>query len=215
MAEYGKGTTYTRLNDPELRKLRALMILQTRVQGTSLPDLATKFNVSEHTIRNEIDYAKREGLVAQFEDQVIEQLVPKAIAAFKTALENGDTTVATEVLKGMGILRKPSDRPVLRPEAAAPAEDSLEIHIKRISKGGNKLENPHSQQRRIASGPAGFIDAGRDGEDAAERLPIIEASVVPNRGEGREADSQRTVDGANNAPRLRPEPPAPPAGDGA
>lgn len=143
------ATKHTRLNDPDLRRARALLIIEHRIRGNSIAETARHFGVHPNTIVNEIDYAKRNNLIQKFEDQCIEELVPVAIQAMRTALSNGDVDAAKEVLKGLGVFRKPSSKPLLKPEAEAPAEDSLEIYVKRISKGELDAQ---SQSRTVGSG---------------------------------------------------------------
>lgn len=114
-----------------------------RIRGKSYKDIAAEFNVSEDTVERTLNYAKRAGLVAQFEDQILEELVPAAIENFKTAMQNGDTQVALEVFKGTGLLLRPQER--AKPTIAdGDGDEDLEVYIRRIRGGtpGHQLAEP-------------------------------------------------------------------------
>lgn len=116
----------------QLRRARALKIIQTMITNSDMSraQIGKLFNVSGNTIRNEIDWAQRQGLIADYEDALLNDLVPKALKAFRTALDNGDAQVALEVLKGTGLLRKQTDKSFTNPTPQV-AEESLELYVKR------------------------------------------------------------------------------------
>lgn len=179
----------TNIKDEALRRARALMIIKGRIHSQSNKSLAKEFNVSEATIATEIDWAKRKGLVASFEDQVLESLVPEAINVFKNALANNDTQAALEVLKGTGILRKPSDKSsYVQP---VQEEESLEIHIKRISVPG--LSGPSRQSPALSSGGATAFDPTGFLEGAVIGPPALAERVGPGSSEGGTQDAQISV----------------------
>jgi hypothetical protein len=126
----------SRLAQPNLRKLRALAILQRRMANTSLAEIGREFNVTATTVAKEIQWAERQGLLESYEQQILAELVPDSIKAVKTALKDGNVKAAIEVLKGTGLLgAKPAQQ-------AAPADgggESLEIYVRKI--GGEK---PHA-----------------------------------------------------------------------
>lgn len=118
-------------------------MIALRIRGQSYKNIATEFNVSEDTVERTLNYAKRAGLVAQFEDQILEELVPAAIENFKTAMQNGDTQVALEVFKGTGLLLRPQER--AKPAIAdSDGDEDLEVYIRRIRGGtpGHSLTEP-------------------------------------------------------------------------
>jgi hypothetical protein len=124
------------LRDLDLRRVRALAIINRKIVGAmSSKSIAAEFNLSSNTVENEIDWAKRQGLVASYEDQLLNELVPAAIAAFKVALANNDAQVALEVLKGAGLLRKQNANPIATPPPSV-QEETLEIYMKRRSVSG-------------------------------------------------------------------------------
>lgn len=113
-----------------LYRIRSLRMLEAKIMtGASTALIAKQFNVSPVTVARSLDYAARAGLVAGFEDQILSALVPLAVTAFQKALTAGDTTVALEVLKGTGLLKKQVDKPTV--SLGDPGE-SLEIYIRKI-----------------------------------------------------------------------------------
>lgn len=166
-----------RLQDPALRRLRAMRFIEGRLHNMSIGEIAAEFNLSEKTISREIDWAKRHNLVADYEEQILGNLVPKAIKAFEIALDAGDAQAALEVLKGTGLLRKPSTKPLTAPESQ---EDSLEIHIKKITGKGSD-----ATKRALKAAGESSADVRRVLENSTSSPQVIEASLVEARDENR------------------------------
>lgn len=129
---------HTYIFDPQLKRARALLMVAARVKGRSYKQIAAEFNVSEHTVQRQLDFAKRAGLIVDFEDQILQELVPAAISQIKSAIQNGDTQSAFEILKGAGLGLKPSER--VAPKNAPlggelPEGETLEVYIRRIREG--------------------------------------------------------------------------------
>jgi hypothetical protein len=165
-----------RLQDPALRKARALLMVERKLHNTTLADIGREFNVTETTVARELQYAKRAGLLQKYEEQILDELVPLAIAAYKTALAKGDTTVADKVFKGLGFLLPPQEREQI--PAAPEGGDTLEFYVRR------KLGN----QQPARGLPAASAEAVVDGsvlEGALAGAAEIEAPVGPARDEGR------------------------------
>jgi hypothetical protein len=122
-----------------MKNLRALKMVEMKVmQSASTEEIAAAFNVNASTVRRQLDYANRAGLVADYEDQILQGLVPLAITAFKDALAKGDSQVALEVLKGTGLLKKQTDKP-----ATPQGDESLEIYIRKIRGSGSHGSTAH------------------------------------------------------------------------
>lgn len=139
-------------------------MMALRIRGKGYRDIAAEFNVSEDTVERTLNYAKRAGLVAQFEDQILQELVPAAIESFKTAMQNGDTQVALEVFKGTGFLLRPQER--AKPLVTdGDGDEDLEVYIRRIRGGtpGHSLSD--------TAVPAGALDA--------RHLPTVAAHTDP------------------------------------
>lgn len=157
----------------------------------------------------EINWAKRQNLIADAEDQLLEKLVPKALKAFETALDNNDTQAALELFKGLNIFRKQSVKPIDRP-APEVQEESLEFHIKRISKGGATANLPggtgHSPARgQIAAAGAASVDKGSllEGVIVERSTEESASSVVPDGDENRTANPESSVGAPANGAGLQ------------
>lgn len=122
------------LKDPDLRRARAIQMLALRVKGFSVREIAAQYKVHPITVERTLTYAKQARLMADYEDQILRELVPEAITAFKTALQGGDTQVALEVFKGMGLMLKPNERAKVAPDTASAADD-LDAYIHTLRGG--------------------------------------------------------------------------------
>lgn len=162
--------------------------------------VAKEFHVSTKTIEREIDWAKRQGLVATYEDQILNELVPEAIGAFRKALANGDAQVALEVLKGTGLLRKQSDKSMITPPPQV-EEETLEVYTmkrKRVQGGTfnaqQRITGTNGARHALpAAGESGAND-GSLSEDSYARPAAIEAELVETGDESRETNDLQRVD---------------------
>lgn len=98
---------------PQVKRLRAMQMLEMRVSGKKIVDIAKHFNCSDDTVARTLDWAAREGLIQDAEEKILQGLVPAAIAVYEKALKEGDTFVAKDIL---GHLAKISDRVAQRQE---------------------------------------------------------------------------------------------------
>lgn len=90
-----------------MRRTRALMIVQQKLtSGKTDADLAKDFHISTTTLKRSLTLARNEGLIQKFEDSLLSNLVPTALAACQAAMESGDAQTAIEILKGTGLLKK-------------------------------------------------------------------------------------------------------------
>lgn len=84
-----KGRTVIR--DPDLRRLRALKMLEMKVtKSATYADIAKEFGVNEQTVLRTFNWAKKAKLLAQLEDKLLENLLPSAATAVEQALKDGD-----------------------------------------------------------------------------------------------------------------------------
>jgi hypothetical protein len=112
------------VNESPLYRLRALQMIQLRLRGKSLVAIGKEFGVSEQTVRRSLNWAERTGLVESFEDQILQELVPEAMKTIKAAIQGNNVDAALEVFKGVGLLKKHSDKTVT-PGAAENLDDYL------------------------------------------------------------------------------------------
>lgn len=96
--------------------------------GLKQTEIAKQLGCHRSTVYKLLDYAQKAGLIAQYEDQILQALVPKAIQALEKALDEGNFEVAQKMLAGMGIYKRPAER---RDGAAESAEMSVEMYLQR------------------------------------------------------------------------------------
>ncbi len=94
--KYGR----TRLIDPQLRRLRALKMIEARINGATRGELEAQFKISKATVDRELTWAQKAGLVANAEDKILKDLVPLAHEAIKEALVNGNADIALKIFEG-------------------------------------------------------------------------------------------------------------------
>lgn len=127
----------TPLRDPDIRRLRALAMLQRRLAGLSRSDIAAEFGCVVTTVDKEMDWARKQGLLVSYENKILEDLVPDAIKTVRAAVSNGDVKAALEVLKGTGLLTaKPQ-----APAAPQPEAETLEGYIRISRPVGGELDS--------------------------------------------------------------------------
>lgn len=121
-----EGKTIYRNDDA--RKVRAAAILSRRVFGSTNTAIGQEFGISPDTVKRELQYAAKVGLVEKAEEEILKDLVPLAVDAYRKALNEGDLFVAKDVLWGMGVLKKTQERPA---QGSNPTGDlTLEAYLK-------------------------------------------------------------------------------------
>lgn len=168
----------TAVYDPQLRKLRALMMVQFRVRNNaSIADVAKEFGVSEKTVHRTMAWVKKAGLIAEMEDKILTELMPEAHKAIKAALQDDEHKqeagkLGIELFKGIvpGFKKAHNAGPVAQ-------VNELERYLDEIrSESGN------------------IIDGEVEGSDV-RALPTAETSHAPQgdvESAGGDADGDRT-----------------------
>lgn len=130
-----KGST--KLADPDLRRLRALMMLDYKLKNNATDAaVAAHFNVSLNTVRRALSHAKRAELVVEYEDKLMSELMPKAHAAILEALQDPDQAsterakIALQLFKGVMPGFKKS-----APQAPGAALNELDSYIEQYRTG--------------------------------------------------------------------------------
>lgn len=151
------------IREPDQRRLRALMMLEYRVKNAaSYHDLAKEFGVSVDTAKRTLSWARKAGLVVDAEDRILQDLVPLAHNAIKTALEAGDAKIALEIFKGIlpsfnGKAQKPTT-------STTTTGDDLNAYINELRGSPGVVEGETVPQRTLpaaaeAAPPAGVSAA--------------------------------------------------------
>lgn len=101
-----------RINDKELQKAQATLMIARRLTGHSAQQIADEFGMSRETVNERLKLAKQMQLIQDYRDSVINDLVPMAIDAFKMLLAEGNYDAARDVLQGLGVVPKPGSQSV-------------------------------------------------------------------------------------------------------
>lgn len=151
-------------------------MIAMRIQNWSVDQIAAHFDLTRKTVDETMDWAEKEGIIAEFEEQLIKDLVPLAIGAYKKVLsdkDNPNMQAARDVLMGAGILKKQSERP------SAPAEPMDEVQIW-MMKRQRKLEGSNA----AGIGPGGGTtqiggEQARISGQIAQSHDVLDADVIP------------------------------------
>lgn len=150
-----------------LRRIHALAIL-TRKLTTALTnaELATEFQCAESSINRNLRFAMDNNLLKSLETRLIDELMPLAHSAIVEALKNNDSSVALELFKGVGLLKKHVQQQVTDTPTTS---DDLEVYIR--------------QKRQPSLPPSGAPDVpllSPVGHLQLPGLPQIETSLREN-----------------------------------
>lgn len=143
----------------DIRRVRAKLMLQDKVLGMSYKEIAAKWKLSLSTIERELYWGRQQGVLQDYEDQININLMPDVIKNLHAAVLNGDTHVALEIAKGMGVLKKQRSN---EPPQEKDDEESLEYYMKVTKKGRSSNEVPPAiaaQSADNGSPEADVIDA--------------------------------------------------------
>lgn len=169
------------MKDPQFKRARNLLILNDFLHGFTKKQLAEKFRVSDTTIGRALDWVKRAGLVTQFEDRILQELVPESIETFKRVLKKDDqlaADVARDVFKGVGLLLKPQEKA----QAPTGEGEDLEIYIRKI----RRTPEEESRDTRFKPGHNAQLAAARANE-------IVQGSVIEDSADGGDEASAQEV----------------------
>jgi hypothetical protein len=185
------------LRDPASRRLRALMMLECKIKGMTLPSIAKEFRVSEDTVKSTLSWARKAGLVAQQEDKILSELIPASHNAILDLLTSGESPVeaakiSLEIFKGMlpGFGKKNTVSP-----AKVSDNDELAAYI-------NQLRGGHPEsgvlEGEVAESPK-LLESSPAAENPEQRLFPANLGVLdgvhapePSKGMGAELNEGTT-----------------------
>lgn len=99
---------------------QAAMIAVDRALGATVTQLAKKYTLSPDVIRARLSLAEELDVFRGWRSVAAEALIPKTLAVYETALDNGSLEAARDILFGLGILNKNATLTV------QPGEETLE-----------------------------------------------------------------------------------------
>lgn len=157
------------------------MVEMRALKNASYAQLAEAFQVSENTVRRVLTFAKKANLIAELEDDILQQLVPAAQAAITNGLKDGEHTQEAAKL-GLEILKlvtpkTASSKPTT--VTAASPEDDLSSYIARLRADSDVIEGAveGATLPALSAAETAPLEEGHDG--AAEELPHINEILAP------------------------------------
>lgn len=189
--------SYVGVQDPVLKRIRAMAILKDRINGMSLQEVADKYRVGLVTVQRTLSWAKRASLLVEVEDMVLQDFVPEAAtvllqtirAKTQPPVKDGDPVapfvplptpeavrVALEVWKGTGVLRKPGSKSPSNP--VGDSGDDLAKHIQSLRARAALDEATHDGEL-LGTGES---DSGRQLEAGAREPLGLPAGEAPSGG---------------------------------
>lgn len=108
---------------PQEKEARAAALLAKRISGKTLREAAEDLNITLRTAQKALSGDMVRGILGNASSYLTGSLIPKALAVYEAALDDGNVDVATQVLEGAGLIGKASQQ--LNINVSAP-EDSLE-----------------------------------------------------------------------------------------
>jgi len=172
------------------KRAKAMAMVTERIHGSTYKAIAAKFKCSIDTVKRMLDWADENGLVEKYEEQILQDLVPLAIQAYKDALVKGDTFVAKDVLSGMGITKKPRDahQPKQQDE-----DLDLEIYLRKKTRGVLGEGSDNRRREGVQSQLSGNVAEGELLEGASNAPPLLGPGVVESHGENRQSHPEGFV----------------------
>lgn len=165
-------------------------MLEQRIQGSNLNEIAAEFRVSRRTVERTLSWAKKAELIVEIEDKILQELVPAAHSAILAALTDTDNPqeagkLALELFKGTvpGFGKtKPKDSGPGNPS------DELSRYIEQFRTGEGVINGS------VADSPLLFDPSAAKTADA-ERLSLPAGG--DGDGDGAEAVTQEVLGGVS------------------
>jgi DNA-binding CsgD family transcriptional regulator len=151
--------------------LRDKQILALRLAQTPISEIQKRFGISRMTVYRSLTMAQRRAFQDHAIDAIIEDLLPKALAAYDIALDAGDTEVATKVIEGLGILGK---HVTVATTPQGGTVETFEEYRARIVRRTAAPGEPSSDQVSLAAEHDGAVDSAVPGNaplDAPDDQP--------------------------------------------
>lgn len=113
------------LTHPEQQAAQAALMLTERLGGKTIGEIQQAFGVSRSTVHRRLNLAEQHGLLETAKAILLERLLPKALAVYDAALDDGEREIARDVIFGLGALRKTATVTTV-PSSVEDNEETLE-----------------------------------------------------------------------------------------
>jgi hypothetical protein len=152
--------------DKKHRDTRTALILQSKLAGKRILEIADEFNISKATVHRALNDAEKMGLLAQARDWLSLKAIPLSLAAIEEALVLGDiptkVDTAFRVLDGLGVTGKHAVLTIEQGKGAESFEEFRSTVVRRITR------------------PFESADQAAATSDAADECPaILDGQLLP------------------------------------
>jgi hypothetical protein len=162
------------------------MLKEKILHNASNTDLAHQFNLSERQVEKTLSWAKKAELLVGLEDQVLQEIVPLATEAIKSALRSDNVKVASDVAIRVFEATVPSfKKGGAAGTSGAPADNDIESYIARLRDEASLGSGPEN-------GPVPALPPGPS---------PVDAEILPD---GAAIDDGPSGSAAANLPDLSP-----------
>lgn len=171
-----------------LRRLRATKLVEDRVMGMKMTEIAKKYRISPLTARKELEFAKSLGVIEKLEDRILRELVPLAIETYKYKMkEDKDAFVAKDVLTNLARLSEKSER-LQKDNDHETLEAYLKLRVKKNDSTATALlDTANSVKNHITSSITpqnseedDIIDVAAHSPTSASLTPESEEDTTPD-----------------------------------
>lgn len=125
------------MRKPAIRRVRALKMLELLLQGHSEVEIGKTFRLTPRTVRNEMDFLDREGLLQKTEESILSDLQPLAVKVMKKHLEEQVNKKDRTSIDGAKAVLKESLKRASTPRGESNDEATLERWVieRRVKRG--------------------------------------------------------------------------------
>jgi hypothetical protein len=174
-----EGRQRTSIHDPELKRLRAMQMMDARAKGYSLKEVAEMFRVSDDTVVRTLTYAKRAGILVEAADNLLRTIQPLAETAIVDALKDRDVdpvakaNIALRLYEGVGLLGNKG-----KPSGTHSDDSELERAMKDLREKAKLIEETTEGELLVPGSTARLLIDGAGSEAAGAGTENIHLSTA-------------------------------------
>jgi hypothetical protein len=150
----------------DIYRVRAMEMISMRIQGQTVAQIATHFNCHKDTVLRSLAYAEREGLVRQYENDIVQNLVPEASQVYMAKLLEGNEYVAKDVIDKVFKLGERFAVKEAKQEEQTLAAYLDEVRLKTVDGQVVRGNTPESPEGAHENTPTKYLPEGGDSEDS-------------------------------------------------
>ena len=135
----------------DVKRIQALKWHKEMVDGKSAKEIAKEHGISHDVVDKRLSWARRAGILTDYEDKLLQELIPAAHKALLEALLDGDAAVALEIYKGSLLLKGKEQK-------------TGKMTQQPVSEDSDDLANYMNKYRQLAQEQENLIEGSVEGE---------------------------------------------------